>query len=148
MASNSSSGSGGFSIQCHQRHKSPEGNTQTIEAGRAPLKQEPQELIPVLAGGSVELHEDNDCGLNMPATSNTVNHILPCGTSANPYKCDICEEEFIQSGGHMMTHTSKKPRKCNICEKQFTEAHHLKTHMVIHIQEKPHKCDICNKTLH
>ena len=74
------------------------------------------------------------------------------------YKCEICENSFIDLYQHQKIH-SENDYKCEICDKSFAEKGNLKRHKKIHdssgkSQEKTilrqsqrtYECDICCKT--
>ena len=55
----------------------------------------------------------------------------PIHTGAKPFKCDLCEKGFTESGKlikHKQSHTGEKPIKCDLCEKGFTESSKLPRH--------------------
>ena len=59
------------------------------------------------------------------------------------YKCEICNEEFADSGNlkiHYLQIHNKGKKTCNFCEKVFRKLTDLKTHMLTHTKEKVDKC--------
>ncbi len=69
-------------------------------------------------------------------------------TAEKTHKCEVCGQEFLQSGhltNHMKRHTGEKPYKCKGCDKGFSRSSTLDVHMRTHTAEKPHKCEVCGQ---
>lgn len=64
-------------------------------------------------------------------------------TNEKPFKCDICDECFIQQS-NLNTHKAKHEEKkwsCGICDSKFYEKSSLITHEKIHDKSTYFKCD-------
>jgi KRAB domain-containing zinc finger protein len=67
----------------------------------------------------------------------------------NPMSCPVCHKQFIRKQDlekHERVHTGEKPFKCDICDKYFSQSGRRNEHFKRkHIGIKSHICDICDK---
>ncbi|XP_046571557.1 zinc finger protein 879-like [Haliotis rubra] len=73
------------------------------------------------------------------------------GTDEKPFKCKLCDAQFIQCWSlsvHVNTvHLDKRPYLCSICGKTFKSNSALQTHSVIHMEARKvsAECNVCQK---
>ena len=66
----------------------------------------------------------------------TFTHItsLQIRIGEKPFKCEVCQKEFIQKchlKSHQMIHTGEKPFKCKVCLKESMQQHYLNSHLTL-----------------
>lgn len=71
---------------------------------------------------------------------------IPC--HLKPYKCSICDQEFMYSeelNEHANNHEASKPYRCDLCGTGLSHISALRRHILSHSGHKPHTCEICNR---
>jgi uncharacterized Zn-finger protein len=73
-------------------------------------------------------------------------HILT-HVGSKPYRCEICEKAFTQTGltAHMRRHKKQKSYECEVCKKYFARRGNLLAHKMLHFGGKRYICEVCEK---
>lgn len=91
----------------------------------------------------------DECGTTFKYKSQIIRHFIQVHTLVKPFKCDICQETFVDKyyiRNHMQRHSGIKPYHCKICKKKFCHAFNIKKHMLVHTGLRPYKCTKCDRT--
>ncbi|CAH0394490.1 unnamed protein product [Bemisia tabaci] len=65
-----------------------------------------------------------------------------------PYRCNICDQEFVMLHAfrsHQRSHRYEKPFKCKDCSASYNHASNLVLHEVIHTKDAELRCPECKK---
>ena len=95
-------------------------------------------------------HRCNSCTASFKKSSHLKQHVLSVHSRLKPFKCDVCDKNFVTRGslnGHLRTHTMDQAFQCSICPMVFTTKGSARRHMSSsHKVERLYVCPICRKT--
>ncbi|XP_047502854.1 B-cell lymphoma 6 protein-like [Penaeus chinensis] len=78
-----------------------------------------------------------------------VQNVMSCSMPDKPYKCAVCDREFVYKEElleHTESHEAAKPYKCDICGAGLSHISALRRHRLAHSGYKPHRCEICSRS--
>lgn len=83
------------------------------------------------------------------ANGHTVTNVMSCSVLDKPYKCAVCDREFVYKEElleHADSHEAAKPYKCDLCGAGLSHVSALRRHRLAHSGYKPHRCQVCGRS--
>lgn len=94
--------------------------------------------------------KDNEYIMNAQMDSvHVMPNVMSCVMPEKPYKCAMCDREFVYKEElleHNESHEAAKPYKCDICGAGLSHISALRRHRLAHSGYKPHRCEICSRS--
>uniref|UniRef100_A0A0P4WG13 C2H2-type domain-containing protein n=1 Tax=Scylla olivacea TaxID=85551 RepID=A0A0P4WG13_SCYOL len=94
--------------------------------------------------------KDNEYIMNAQMDSvHVMPNVMSCAMPDKPYKCAMCDREFVYKEElleHNESHEAAKPYKCDLCGAGLSHISALRRHRLAHTGYKPHRCEICGRS--
>ncbi|KAL7636554.1 UNVERIFIED_CONTAM: hypothetical protein RMT77_013329 [Armadillidium vulgare] len=87
--------------------------------------------------------------IDLNQSEQNVPEVMSCPiATTKPYKCSICDQEFMykeELTEHANNHEASKPYRCDLCGTGLSHISALRRHILSHSGHKPHVCEVCSR---